>query len=76
MEETLIVIGAHPKFDYFCWNCGQVRLSFKELWLCGNCSSPDILKGRVGTLNRTKLLVQRQDKLIYALHHTPGLEIL
>lgn len=62
MEEILIVVGEHPKFEYFCWHCGQLRLSFKELWTCGNCGSLDILKGAVGTLNKAKLLRQRRDR--------------
>lgn len=71
MKAMLIVIGEHPKFEYFCWNCGQLRLSFKELWTCGNCGSLDIKKGAIGSLNKVKLIAQRRDKQRYAQHHTP-----
>lgn len=72
MKETLIVIGEHPKFEYYCWNCGQLRLSFKELWTCGNCGSIEILKGGIGTLNKFKLSVQRLNRHLCGLRHTPG----
>jgi ribosomal protein L37AE/L43A len=66
MKEKIVVVGLEPKFEYFCWNCGQLRLSFTELWTCGNCGSIDIKKGDVGSLNKAKLLAQRQRKRRYA----------
>jgi DNA-directed RNA polymerase subunit RPC12/RpoP len=71
MKETLIVVGATPHFEYFCWHCGQLRLAFKELWACGNCGSIDILKGVPGTLDKAKLSSQRLCKPRYVHRHNP-----
>lgn len=49
------VDSAEP-FEYFCKGCKQLRLSFRLLDICGNCGSPDIIKGKVGTLDKEKLV--------------------
>lgn len=43
------------EFEYFCFECGQLRLSFVDINTCGNCGSNQIRKATVGTLNKEKL---------------------
>jgi molybdenum cofactor biosynthesis enzyme MoaA len=43
-------------YEYFCMNCGQLRLCLdKKLTTCGNCNSPIKIIGKVGELNGKKL---------------------
>ena len=46
-----------PKFEYFCYNCGQLRLCVDDInrSTCGSCGSDNILKGSVGSLDKRKL---------------------
>ena len=71
MKETVIVLCMDPKFEYFCWNCGELRLSFKDRWTCGDCGSIDIKKGSPGSLNRAKLVAQRIRRLKCVHRHSP-----
>lgn len=42
--------------DYFCMNCGQLRISLLlDKSKCGNCGSTDIVTGAFGTLDEIKL---------------------
>ena len=43
------------EFEYFCFECGQLRLSFVDENTCGNCGSKQIRKAKIGTLNKEKL---------------------
>lgn len=50
-----LLIGT-PTCEYFCKDCGQLRLSFlNETTQCGNCKSNDIIKGDIGELNKVVL---------------------
>ncbi len=47
--------AAKTEFEYFCFGCGQLRLSFVDIDTCGNCGSKQIRKAAIGTLNKEKL---------------------
>ena len=49
--------GKHSKieYEYFCFECGQLRLSFVDNNYCGNCGSEQIRKAAIGTLDKEKL---------------------
>ena len=58
-DETVVVIGYTPQFEYFCTKCYQLRLSFdKNLITCGNCGNPiiDCVRGNINELDKEKLL--------------------
>lgn len=59
MEKFDIIIrkSAAPveEFEYFCFDCGQLRLSFANINTCGNCESNQIRKATIGTLDKGKL---------------------
>ena len=43
--------------EYFCKSCLQLRLSFREdNTHCRNCGSPEIIIGKVGTLDKPALI--------------------
>ena len=46
---------AKVEFEYFCFECGQLRLSFVDIDTCGNCGSNQIRKAIIGTLDKEKL---------------------
>ncbi|HDZ15190.1 hypothetical protein LCGC14_2036110 [marine sediment metagenome] len=51
-----------PAYEYFCYNCGQLRLSIGVTSeSCSNCGSLHILKGEPGKLDKKFL------KKIYAI---------
>lgn len=41
-------------YDYFCNNCKQLRLACVVVDCCSNCLSPNIVKGKLGTLERSQ----------------------
>lgn len=42
--------------EYFCFSCGQLRLSCNGVRTnCGNCGSKDIKHGKVGSLDKEAL---------------------
>ena len=43
------------EYEYFCFNCGELRLSFVDDNDCGNCGSKQIRKAAIGTLDKEKL---------------------
>ena len=47
---------AKEPFEYFCKNCHQLRLSWIMCDTCGNCSSDQIIKGDLETLDKEKLI--------------------
>lgn len=47
-------------FEYFCWGCGQLRLSFADVISCGHCGSEQITPGPVGSLDRESLKARWQ----------------
>ncbi len=60
----IIIMGkGEPKHEYFCYNCGQLRLSFCDTTVkCGNCNSPLIKTGALNTLDKDKLLGEHNGK--------------
>ncbi len=43
-------------YEYFCNGCGQIRLSYRpNTHDCANCNSSNIVRGRVGKLDKDKL---------------------
>lgn len=49
--------------EYFCWGCGQLRLSLiDDKTSCANCGSDDIERGIPGTLNKTELKREFQQR--------------
>ena len=44
-------------FEYFCKQCRQLRLCINPNHgkKCGNCGSKDLIKGRMGELNKAEL---------------------
>lgn len=42
-------------FEYFCKECGQLRLSLRSEKRCGNCGSFNIVIGKVGELDKSTL---------------------
>ncbi len=42
--------------EYFCPNCGQLRLNMARSQTCANCGCPDIIHDEVGRLNKDELL--------------------
>lgn len=54
----LYIISGMPT-EYFCCSCKQLRLSCRQdKTKCGNCGSKDIIVGRIGTLDKAKLISQ------------------
>lgn len=54
--DNVLVMGLEPQFEYFCNDCGQLRLSFDEkLTACGNCGNADIIKAAMRGLNAAEL---------------------
>jgi len=50
-------ILAHVPTEYFCCSCKQLCLSCRtDKTKCGNCGSKDIIVGRIGTLDKEKLI--------------------
>ena len=43
------------EYEYFCFGCGELRLSFVDENTCGNCGSFKIRKAAIGTLDKEKL---------------------
>lgn len=61
---TEIVGKLLEPYEYFCRCCLQIRLSFVISDKCRNCGSKDIVKGKMGSLDKEKLIAQsrvRQD---------------
>ena len=50
---------AEKPFEYFCQDCRQLRLSWIVCDTCGNCGSKDIIKGELETLDKEKLINER-----------------
>ncbi len=59
LGQTPVVIRkgkrAAAAYEYFCYACGQLRLSLVEADTCGLCGSSNILKGKPGELDKEKL---------------------
>lgn len=55
--EVCKVVGLTPHFEYFCLDCGQLRLccSDPKRNTCGNCGSGNLIKGKIDSLNKEKL---------------------
>jgi len=52
----VIVHGAKAEpYEYFCKVCWHLCLSFVMSDKCANCGSTDIIKGKVGSLDKDKL---------------------
>ncbi|MAE81547.1 MAG: hypothetical protein CMB80_02335 [Flammeovirgaceae bacterium] len=52
--------GKIMAIEYFCYNCGQLRLVPFEIKtnakrICGNCGSTNTIKGAPGSLNKKQL---------------------
>jgi len=61
--QRIMLTKGEPVHEYFCYNCGQLRLSLcKKTVKCGNCNSPLIKTGAVNTLDKEKLLGERNGK--------------
>jgi len=45
-------------YEYFCNGCGQLRLKLNHTDNCGNCGSSNIVKGKMGKLDKDKLKKQ------------------
>lgn len=62
MKEYLVINARTDDIDgspceYFCTACLQLRLSFrKENNHCLNCKSPEIIIGKVGSLDKPALI--------------------
>lgn len=41
-------------FEYLCGNCHQLRLALVKVDVCGNCGSINIIKGKLGPLERSR----------------------
>ena len=39
-------------FEYFCSDCKQLRLSFVTTDICRHCGGSNIVKGKIGTLEK------------------------
>ncbi len=48
------------EYEYFCFSCGQLRLSFVEEDTCGNCGSNQIRKAVVGALDKAACKKERR----------------
>ena len=64
---TIVYVGFSDQFEYFCWSCGQLRLSLrgKDNFAqegCGNCGSHDCKVGEMGSLDKDALLVERETR--------------
>lgn len=65
MSETEVVdrvILVSGYFEYFCNNCFQLRLCCDDLTRakCGNCGSRDIVKGAIGTLDKSLFVIRAE----------------
>ena len=50
-----LYIGYEP-VEYFCNNCGQLRLSIDEFdGICKHCDSTDVITGEIGSLDKEAL---------------------
>jgi hypothetical protein len=60
MDAILIVIEAEHDCEYFCRNCGQLRLWLKGVKVtnCTACSSANIVTGEI---NSTELTAMREN---------------
>jgi hypothetical protein len=47
-------------YEYFCRACEQLRLAFVVSDKCGNCGSTEIVKGKVGSLDKAALIREGQ----------------
>lgn len=60
---TVILPPKTDALEYFCKDCGQLRLSFlKQTIKCAHCGSKKIIKGKPGELNKEKLKQQYKEK--------------
>jgi len=57
MNETeLIIANKGTISEYFCNDCGQLRLPFKpKADICGNCGKTNLIIGEVNSLNKEQL---------------------
>lgn len=63
---ALIILAADEPFEYFCKNCQQLRLCFvPQSRACRNCSSTDLVIGKVGTLNKQKLVDEALEDSVF-----------
>jgi hypothetical protein len=55
-EIELIIVNKGTTSEYFCNDCGQLRLSFKpKADICGNCGGNNLITGEVNSLNKEQL---------------------
>lgn len=45
-------------FEYFCYDCKQLRLSYIMTIRCANCGGYRIIKGAINSLDKAKLVEQ------------------
>jgi len=45
-------------YEYFCYECGQLRLKLNHTKGCNNCGSLNVIKGKVGELDKDKFKEQ------------------
>jgi len=39
-------------YEYYCKGCKQLRLAFVTVDKCSNCGNANIVKGKIGSLNK------------------------
>lgn len=53
----VIVLSNYEPTEYFCFDCKQLRVSFREdKTKCYNCGSENIVTGKAGELDKEALL--------------------
>ena len=50
--------------EYFCKDCGQLRLNAANSQTCGNCGSQNLIHGSIGTLDKKSLKLAFKEKLL------------
>ena len=61
-QKSSVVCGPMAE-EYFCWNCGQLRLApYGRTKRCGSCNSHKIEVGKPGELNKRELKKQWLEK--------------
>ena len=55
MNEFMVIQGSTKATEYFCNDCGQLRLNLVERTTCGNCGKSNIVVGEVGALDKDNL---------------------